>query len=440
VPGRRGLGTRLSLGRMASIGPGPQPTARRSALVRLGAAAVAAVIVAEAAAWLLRPRDEAIEPVPVSETDYFTESELERAHDYRVGQRWLFIGTLAFEGGLLVMFVAGRPRIVRRRLETLGARPVLGAAAAGAALSVTLAFASLPTQAIAHERAVDYGLSTQGFADWLGDQAKAGAIGAAIAAGGAALLIALLRRFGRWWWIPGTAAVVAFEVAFIWLGPVVISPLFNDFDPLPPGQARSDVLELGRRAGVDIGEVYEVDASRRSTALNAYVTGLGPTKRVVLYDTLLDETRRPELRSVVSHELAHVEHRDLLRGMTWVAIVAPFGLIFVGGLGALLARRSGADPATPAALPAFALALAVTAFALNVVGNQLSRDVEAAADEFALELTDDPEGLIDLQTRLARTNLSDPDPPDWVTVLFRTHPTTVERIGAALAYEPAGES
>jgi STE24 endopeptidase len=158
----------------------------------------------------------------------------------------------------------------------------------------------------------------------------------------------------------------------------------------------------------------------------------------VLYDTLLDETREPELRSVVSHELAHVEHRDLLRGMTWVAIVAPLGLIFIGGLGTLLARRTGADPATPAALPALALALAVTVFALNVVGNQLSRDVEAAADEFALELTDDPEGLIDLQTRLARTNRSDPDPPGWVRFLFGTHPTTVERIGAALAYEREG--
>jgi STE24 endopeptidase len=407
----------------------------RSALLKVGAAAVAAVIVAEAAAWLLRPRDEAIEPVPVSESDYFTAAELERAHDYRVGQRWLFIGTLAVEGGLLVVLATGRPSFVRRRLDALATRPVLGAAAAGAALSITLGLASLPTQAIAHERAVDYGLSTQGFGDWLGDQAKAGAISAVIAAGGAALLIALLRRFGRWWWIPGTAGVVAFEVVFIWLGPVVIAPLFNDFDELPPGQARSDVLELGRRGGVDIGEVYEVDASRRSTALNAYVTGLGSTKRVVLYDTLLDKTRRPELRSVVAHELAHVENRDLLRGMTWVAIAAPLALIFAGGLGTLLARRTGADPATPAALPAFALALAVTVFCLNVVGNQLSRDVEAAADDFALELTDDPEGLIALQTRLARTNLSDPDPPDWIRVLFGTHPTTVERIGAAIAFE-----
>jgi len=411
------------------------PSDRHAGLWRVGAAAVAAVLVAEAAAWLLRPRDEAIDPAPVSERDYFSEAQIERADDYRGGQRLLFIGTLAIEGGVLVVLAVGRPRFVRRRLDGLARRPLLGAAAAGAALSLTLTAATLPTAAIAHDRSVDFGISTQGFGGWLGDQAKTAAIGAVFAAGGAALLIGMLRRFGRLWWIPGTVAVVALGALFSWLAPVVLAPIFNRFDPLPPGEARSDVLELGRRAGVDIGEVYEVDASRRSRALNAYVSGLGSTKRVVLYDTLLDKAREPELRSVVAHELGHVEHRDILRGMAWVALAAPFALIFAGELGRRLAERSGADPATPAALPALALSLALAVFALNVVGNQLSRDVEASADTFALELTGDPEGLIRLQTQLTRTNLGDPDPPGWVSFLFGTHPTTVERIGAAVAYE-----
>jgi STE24 endopeptidase len=407
----------------------------RPALLKLGAAAVAAVIVAEAAAWLLRPRDEAIEPVPVSESDYFTAAELERAHDYRVGQRWLFIGTLAVEGGLLVVLATGRPRIVRRRLDALAARPVLGAAAAGAALSITLGLVSLPTQAIAHERAVDYGLSTQGFGDWLGDQAKAGAISAVIAAGGAAVLIALLRRFGRWWWIPGTAGVVAFEVVFIWLGPVVIAPLFNDFDELPPGQARSDVLELGRRGGVDIGEVYEVDASRRSTGLNAYVGGLGTTKRVVLYDNLLREQSPPVVNSVVAHELAHVKEGDILRGIAFVALVAPLGVLFVQLAGEGIARRVGDDPRSPAVIPALALALTAATLVLGAAGLQLSRKMEARADAFALELTGDPQAFIELQRELTLTNVSDPDPPAAFRVIYGSHPTAVERIGSAVAFQ-----
>jgi STE24 endopeptidase len=408
---------------------------RRAGLLRLGAAALAAVLVAEAAVWALRPRDDVIDPVPVAEDEYFDAAQVERAEDYRSGQRLLFFATLAIETGLLVTLALGRPAAVRRRLEAVGRRPLLGAAAVGAGLSLALGLAALPTRAVAHERAVDYGLSTQGLGAWLTDAGKSAAISAAIAAAGAALLIALLRRFGRLWWIPGAFAVVAFAVVSTWLAPVVLAPLFNRFEALPPGQARSDVLELGERAGVDIGEVYEVDASRRSTTLNAYVSGLGPTKRVVLYDTLLDESSRAALRSVVAHELSHVEHRDIPRGMLWVAIVAPFGLLFAGLLATGLAKRGGADPASPAALPAFALALSVTVFALTVVSNQLSRDVEASADARALELTGDPRGLIELQTRLAESNLGDPDPPGWSQLLFGTHPTTVERIGIARAYE-----
>ena len=408
---------------------------RRAGLLRLGAAAVAAVLVAEVAVWALRPRDDVIDPVPVAEDEYFDPAQVERAEDYRSGQRLLFFATLAIETGLLATLALGRPAAVGRRLEALGRRPLLGAAAVGAGLSLALGLAALPTRAVAHERAVDYGLSTQGLGAWLGDAGKSAAISAAIAAAGATLLIALLRRFGRLWWIPGAFAVVAFAVVSTWLAPVLLAPLFNRFEALPPGQARSDVLELGERAGVDIGEVYEVDASRRSTTLNAYVSGLGSTKRVVLYDTLLDESSRAALRSVVAHELSHVEHRDIPRGILWVAIVAPLGLLFAGLLATGLAKRAGTDPATPAALPAFALALSVTVFALTIVSNQLSRDVEASADARALELTGDPRGLIDLQTRLAEANLGDPDPPAWTQLLFGTHPTTVERIGAARAYE-----
>jgi STE24 endopeptidase len=242
-------------------------------------------------------------------------------------------------------------------------------------------------------------------------------------------------RFPRGWWVPGSVAVTGFAVLFTWVAPVVLAPVFNHFDPLPPeSRARADVLELGRRADVEIGDVYKIDASRRVTSLNAYVDGIGPTKRVVLYDNLLDEAERPELNSVVAHELGHVAHDDIPRGLAFVAIAAPLGLLFVRELGSAIARRAKADLASPAAVPAYMLAIAVTTFAIGIPGNQLSREVEKSADWFALRLTDDPRGLIDLQRQLAETNLSDPDPPGVFTFLFGTHPPTVERIGAALAY------
>jgi STE24 endopeptidase len=155
----------------------------------------------------------------------------------------------------------------------------------------------------------------------------------------------------------------------------------------------------------------------------------------VVYDNLLEHTARPELNSIVAHELGHVAHDDVPRGIAYVAIVTPLGLLFARELALALLRRRGADPGSPAALPAYLFALAVTSFVLGVPGNQLSRRIEASADDFALQLTHDPAALIDVQRKLARTNLADPDPPALLQDLFGTHPSTVQRIGAAVAYE-----
>ena len=399
----------------------------------IGATAVAAVVVAEGAAWLLRPRD-VIEPVSVEETAYFDQAEIERASDYRSDQRLMMIGGIAAQGTVLILLVGGRPEIARRALERAGERPVLGGAAAAAGLVAVLSVATLPFDVAAHERSVDAGLSTQGLADWAADWGKATGITAVLAAGAGTGALALMRRFGLRWWIPGSAAVVGLAVVFSWLAPVVLAPLFNDFDPLEPGQAREDVLELGDRAGVEIGEVYEVDASRRSTALNAYVGGLGSTKRVVLYDTLLEDLGRGERRSVVAHELAHVEGRDIQRGLLFLAISAPLALLVATRAAEALGERNGSRLGSPAILPALALSLALASFAVGVAGNQLSRAVERKADNEALDLTEDPAALIALQRRLAERNLSDPDPPGVVGFLFGTHPTAVDRIGAALAW------
>jgi STE24 endopeptidase len=402
--------------------------------VRLGVTAVAAVVVAEAAAWLLRPR-EIEQPVHADEGAYFSHEELSKARDYASGQRLILVGSLVAEGAVLVLLATGRPAVTRRALGQLGARPVLGGAAAAAGLSVAVAVVTVPFGVWAHERSVDVGLSTQSLGGYLSDWAKAVAIGALLAGAVGTFALSLMRRFGRRWWLPGSVGVVVGAAIITWLAPVVIAPLFNKFKELPPGQARTDVLDLARRADVDVGHVYEVDASRRTTAINAYVNGIGSSKRVVLYDTLLKDLDRPERNAVVAHELGHVHGNDIGRGLLFVAVVTPLALIFVSGAAGAVARRQGVELGLPASLPAFALAIGATSFVIGIAGNQLSRAVEARADTFALQLTDDPKGMIELQQQLADRNLSDPDPPDAFTFLFGTHPPAIERIGAALAWE-----
>ncbi|MFL5907193.1 MAG: M48 family metallopeptidase, partial [Solirubrobacterales bacterium] len=361
--------------------------------------------------------------------------ELTKARDYASGQRLILVGSLVAEGGVLVLLATGRPAVSRRALERLAARPVLGGAAAAAGLSVAIAVVTVPFGVAAHERSVDVGLSSQSLGGWFTDWAKATAIGAVLAGLVGSFALALMRRFGKRWWIPGSAAVVIGAAILTWLAPVVLAPLFNKFEPLPPGQARSDVLELARKADVDVGQVYRVDASRRTTAINAYVNGIGSSKRVVLFDTLLDDLNRGERRSVVAHELGHVHGNDIRRGLLFAAIATPLALIFAGTAASALARRQGVEPGQPAYLPAFALVIAATSFVIGIAGNQLSRAVEARADTFALQLTDDPRGMIELQQQLADRNLSDPDPPGAFSFLFGTHPPATERIGAALAWE-----
>ena len=397
------------------------------ARLRWGAALVAAVVVAELAVMLLRPRHGVIEPARVSTRSYFSESEIERARDYRRPQLAIYAGVLVIELGVLALLVRRPPR----RLRGPFGRPALAGAAAGVALSVALSAAVLPLQVVSRERAKDVGLVTQSWSGYARDKAISGGIAALLAGLGAGAAVALMRRLPNGWWAPGSALVVAFGVVSVYAGPVVLDPLFNTFKPLPPGQVRADVLELAERAGVDVGEVYSVDASRRTTAANAYVAGLGKTKRVVLYDTLLENFERDEVRLVVAHELAHVRHRDVPNGLLYLAIVTPFALFAV----AQLTRRLAPSEPGPASLPALALSLAVMTTTIAMISNQLSRDVEARADSYALTLTDDAESFIAFERRIALRNLADPDPPGWQTFLLATHPPTIERIGIGVAYE-----
>lgn len=388
--------------------------------LRLPAVLVTALVVAEAAVLLLRPR-ERYPREQVEARAYFSAAELAKAKRFRNGQLVLFAGQTALE--LLVLAYAVR------RPPSAGRRPVLTGALTAAALTAATTAAALPLRAVARERAKHVGLVTQSWGGWAADVAKGAAIGTALAAAGGAALALGVRRFGRGWWAPGAAAVAGFAVVFTFAGPILLDPVFNTFTPLPAGATRDDVLELARKAGVDVGEVYEVDASRRTTAANAYVNGIGSTKRVVLFDTLLKDFTPAETRLVIAHELGHVHHRDVPYGLLWLALVAPFATLAIARVGERL-QREGATP-----VPAVALSLALLTPAVGVVSNQLSRAIERRADDFALRMTGEPEAMVDFERRITIQNVGNPDPPRWRQLLLGTHPGTLERIGAALAFQ-----
>jgi STE24 endopeptidase len=385
-----------------------------------------ALAAAEAGARLLTPREPPIEPAELHLGDYFSAEEIVRGARYARPQMALALARGAIDAGVLAL-------VARRKTPRWIGRvpgPVSAGALAGAGLSLAMVLPSLPLAAVARRRAMRVGLVTQSWGGWAADLAKSSAIGAGLGAGAGGAVVALTRRYPRRWWLPAAGSSVAVGALFAALGPVLLDPVFNKFTPLEEGETRSDVLALARAAGVSVGEVYSVDASRRTTAANAYVTGLGPTKRVVLFDTLLDRYRRDEVRVVVAHELAHVRHRDVPRSVLYAAIVAPAAARAVQRVSWTLSAERG----TAGALPALALATALISAPTGLIANRLSRALERRADAYSLELSGAPEAFVAFERAIALQNVADLEPPRWISRLMATHPPTSERIGAAVTW------
>jgi STE24 endopeptidase len=386
-------------------------------------------VAAEAGRRALTPRAPVIAPAAVDVHDHFSEPEIARGRAFSVPQRRLGLARSAMATALLTACVRRPPAALARR----GTTPVADTALAAAVLSVAFAVPGLPLRAIARRRSIAVGLDTQSWRGWAADLGKAAAIetGFSAALGGGVTLLSM--RYREHWWRAAALATIAIGALAGGLAPVLLDPIFNNFDPLPEGETRSDVLALAEAAGVDVGEVYAVDASRRTTAANAYVTGLGPTKRVVLYDTLLDRYDRDEVRLVVAHELGHMRHRDVIRGVAYAAILAG---PLCWSTQQVTAALAGTDPGAPidaSALPALALAAVIVSAPLSPIAAALSRAMERRADEFSLNAAGAPQAFISFERRASLQNLSDLE-PGRVARALASHPPATERIGAALAF------
>ncbi len=343
--------------------------------------------------------------------------------------------------GLLVTLVLGFTPL-GARIVTWVARPFGGhwlaqALLGGLVIVLIGSVLTLPFAAWRQSILRDYGLSTQGWGGWAVDLLKGYAVGAVIGAIVLGGFYTLTRFAPRWWWAFGAAAAALLVVLFSFIFPVLVEPVFNRFTPMPSGPMRDDLVALAARDGVPVRDVLVADASRRTTALNAYVSGFGATRRIVVYDTLLREASPGEVRSVVAHELGHAHDRDVLTGTLLGAVgaaAAVIALYLLGQWGGLL-RRAGVDSiASPRAI---ALVLAVATLAGLVTGpvqNLVSRKVEARADAHALRLTGDPAEFAAMQQRLAAVNIADVHPPRAEYLMFATHPDTVERLAIARAY------
>jgi STE24 endopeptidase len=241
--------------------------------------------------------------------------------------------------------------------------------------------------------------------------------------------VGLARRW-RTAWVPVAAAAVGGLVVLGSLAyPVVVEPLFNRFEPLPDSSLRTAVLEVAAREGVRIDEVLVADASRRTTTLNAYVSGIGGTRRVVLYDTLVESVPQDQALAVVAHELAHARHHDVVVGTVLGALGTAFGVAVLG----MLVGRERMRGVT--AVPLVMALLTLGAQVASPVENGISRRIETRADVDALKATGDPVAFSEVQKMLASRSLADPTPPAWSHWWWGSHPTVLERLALARGHE-----
>ena len=399
-------------------------------LLVLGLALVAAAVVATP--WSPWPGGE---PLQADVDRDFSQRQIAKAATFHDQLR--LPAYLALAAGLAGSVVLGLTRagaaVVTAMRSRLRAWPVQVVFAAGA-VTLVVQLLQLPFAAWSESVLRRYGLSTQTWASWAADAAKTWAVTTVFAAVGLLMVVGLARRFGGWWFLPGALAGAVLLLGSSYVYPVAVEPLFNDFKPMASGPLKTSLLDLANRDGVDVDEVLVADASQRTTMLNAYVSGFGSTRRIVVYDTLLRGTPAAQVRLVVAHELGHADERDVLVGSSIAALGTAAAIVALALLlrSRALLRRAGARSAGDPAVVALVLALAgVAALLAAPLQNLLSRHIEARADVHALDLTRDPATFIAMQRRLARTNLADLDPPLFSYLWFASHPTPPERIALA---------
>jgi STE24 endopeptidase len=386
---------------------------------------------------ILVPRPPAVDPL-----EAFTEDEVRACVAYaKPRQRWALVGYAADLATLAVLALSGPGRAVVRGVAGLAGGWVPGRVllATLAALAVRAAV-GLPFSLRAYRQDLRAGLATQRMRGFLRDWAKGRGVGLVLTLVPlTALILGARVQPPGWPWVAAAVAVLL-VLALAVAGPVLIEPLFNRFTPLDPGPLRARLLDLAAAMEVPVRDVLVADASRRTTRVNAYVSGLGRTRRVVVYDTLLAAAGptspggADEVALVAAHELAHVRHRDVLWGTIGAAALAALSVLAAVALFELDGVRAGlgiGGLGDPLAASGLLLLGAVGGLVVAPVASAISRWAEARADWVSLEVTRDPATAVAVERRLALENRADLRPNRLLLVMFASHPSTMARIAQA---------
>lgn len=382
--------------------------------------------------------------VPLAATDAYLATvpaaEKARSDAYFEGGYWLILWDfLAAAAVYLLLLVTGWSARMRDLAERLTRFTPLRTALYWAQFLVVTSVIVFPLtfyEGFVREHA--YGLATQSFGSWLGDQAKSLAVGLVLGGAFAVAIYAVLRRARRTWWIWGSAVTVLFFMFTLLIAPVYILPLFNTYTRLADPRVTTPILGMARANGIPASEVYEVNASRQSTRISANVSGFLGTERITLNDNLLRRASLPEIEAVMGHEMGHYVLHHVYKAILFFAIVIVAGFALLRWAADwMLARRGaawrlrGIDDV--ASLPLLALIVTIYGFALTPVTNSYIRTQESEADIFGLNAARQPDGFAAIALKLGEYRKLDPGPLE--EILFFDHPSGRSRILMAMRWK-----
>jgi len=283
-----------------------------------------------------------------------------------------------------------------------------------------------------------YGLSTQDFAQWSGDQVKGLIVALILGTVALVIVYAVIRKAMRTWWLWGSLVAIVFMMFVGTIAPVYIAPVFNTYTSLPDSQLKSQILSMARANGIPATNVYEFDASKQSKRISANVSGMFGTTRISLNDNLMNRSTPAEIKAVLGHEMGHYVLNHVYKGLVFFAVIIVIGFAFVYWSFGWVMRRWGAgwdirDPGDVAGLPLFAALFTIFVFVLTPVTNTITRSAEAEADAFGINAARQPDGFAEAAVQLSEYRKMHPGPIE--EFVFFDHPSGWNRIHRAMVWK-----
>lgn len=301
------------------------------------------------------------------------------------------------------------------------------------AIGIALAIPSLPFEWYGQFRLEErFGFNTTTLKLWCLDRLKGLLLAIVLGYPLLVLILKLVEWMGTLWWLWAWAALLVFQLLMVVLAPIIIMPLFNKFTPLPEGSLRERLLALGQRTGFKARSIQVMDGSKRSRHSNAFFTGFGRFRKIVLFDTLIQQLTEPELEAVLAHEIGHYKKKHIPKMLLWSAVSSLLAFYLIS----LLARQAwfyhgfgfGFEPGSIApALLLFGLLAGVVTFWFSPLAHWWSRRYEYQADAYAAQTMKEPQSLIGALRKLNEKNLSNLTPHPYYSGFYYSHPTLLER-------------